>query len=143
MPWWVWVLVGFFLLALELLSSGIHLGFFGAGAMIVALLVAMGVGGPLWVQLLSFSVISIVLLALFRQPILRKLRESGAGREVDAVVGQIAHAQGDIAAGSFGRAELRGTSWSAKNVGGAPLAAGQRCLVEKVDGLTLWVRAES
>lgn len=142
MAWWIWVLIGFFLLALELLTAGIHLGFFGAGAIAVGILVAAGFGGPAWVQLLLFSVLSILLLVLFRQPILRRLRESGTDRQVDALGGQIAHATSEIAPGTFGKAELRGASWSARNVGTVPVVAGQRCLVVKVDGLTLHIQAD-
>jgi membrane protein implicated in regulation of membrane protease activity len=41
-----------------------------------------------------------------------------------------------------GTAELRGTSWTARNIGPAPLANGQRCKVQRVDGLMLYVKAE-
>lgn len=142
MAWWIWVLIGFFLLALELTTAGLHLGFFGAGAIIVGLIVAAGYGGPTWVQLLLFSIVSLVLLLLFRQPMLRRLREAGTDREVDALGGQIAHAITEIAPGAFGKAELRGSSWNARNTGSTALVAGQRCRVAKVDGLTLHVIAD-
>ena len=45
-------------------------------------------------------------------------------------------------AGGIGRAELRGTTWSARGVDGAALARGTRCRVDHIDGLTLWLRAE-
>ena len=38
--------------------------------------------------------------------------------------------------------DLRGTAWDARNDGDTDLAAGARCLVKGVDGLTLLVRAE-
>ena len=41
-----------------------------------------------------------------------------------------------------GRAELRGTTWSARNVDVAALAAGQRCRVVAVQGLMLDLRSE-
>ena len=46
---------------------------------------------------------------------------------------------GDIAPGAEGRAELRGTSWTIENVGDGPLTAGQKCTVDRVDGLKLYV----
>ena len=42
----------------------------------------------------------------------------------------------------FGKAELRGTIWTVKNVGDQPLRAGQRGRVDGKDGLTLFVRPE-
>jgi membrane protein implicated in regulation of membrane protease activity len=48
----------------------------------------------------------------------------------------------DIPAGGIGRAELRGTTWTARGADGIPLSRGTRCRVDRVDGLTLWLRAE-
>jgi inner membrane protein len=48
----------------------------------------------------------------------------------------------DIAANAIGKAELRGTSWTARNVGEKPLARGERCTVERIEGLTIFIRAE-
>jgi len=63
MTWWIWMLSGLALLALEiLLPGGIIFLFFGASAMIVGALVALGLGGPLWMQALVFSALSVVSL---------------------------------------------------------------------------------
>ena len=48
----------------------------------------------------------------------------------------------DLPPGGVGKAELRGTSWTARNEGERPLATGERARVTRVDGLTLWLRAE-
>jgi len=47
-----------------------------------------------------------------------------------------------VAPGGVGKAEMRGTPWTARTNGGAALSPGQRCRVERVEGLTLWLRAE-
>ncbi len=60
--------------------------------------------------------------------------------EVDSIADEPAVALGDIAPGAEGRAELRGTSWAAKNIGDGPLTEGQKCTVDRVDGLKLYVR---
>jgi inner membrane protein len=44
---------------------------------------------------------------------------------------------------SVGKAEMRGTAWNTRNIGDQPLARGQRCRVERVEGLMIFVRAES
>lgn len=141
MLWWLWLLLGFFLLLVELLTpGGLYLLFFGVAAIVVGLLTGMEVGGPAWMQWLLFSILSIVALALFRKPLLRKLRPASTQTDVDNLVGETALVLEDMAANAFGKAELRGTSWNARNIGGSSLARGQRCKVEKVDGLLLWVR---
>jgi inner membrane protein len=47
----------------------------------------------------------------------------------------------DIAADGLGRAELRGTTWTVRNVGTTPLRRGERSRVTHIVGLTLWVHA--
>ncbi len=82
-------------------------------------------------------------LLLFRGPLLARMQSSQRpGGEVDSLLGEIVILVDDLPPGEIGKAELRGTSWSARNAGEQPLRHGQRCKVERVQGLTLWVRAE-
>ena len=142
MLWWVWILLGFLLLLAELLTpGGLYLLFFGVAAILVGLLAGLSLIGPPWMQWLMFSVFSVVALSLFRRPLLKRLRPAALAQEVDSLVGETAIALEDMAADAVGKAELRGAAWSARNVGGNPLTRGQRCTVERVDGLMLCVRA--
>jgi membrane protein implicated in regulation of membrane protease activity len=143
MTWWIWILLGFALLAAEMLTpGGFYLLFFGCGALAVGLLTALGWTGPLWFQGVLFAVLSVVCVLLFRKPLVQKMKSPEDGKEVDSLVGQIAYAVDRIQTNAFGKAELRGSTWSARNVGDEAVHAKQRCRVEKVDGLTLWVRGE-
>jgi membrane protein implicated in regulation of membrane protease activity len=63
MDWWIWVLVGFACLVAEVvIPGGVVLLFFGAAALVLGAIVAAGLGGPLWFQLLEFSYLSVVSL---------------------------------------------------------------------------------
>lgn len=140
MSWWIWVLIGFFLLAGELTAATLHIGFFSVGAFTVALLVAFGVEMPLWGQLLVFTGVSVFAFFFLRPLVMRKLKLDKK-IVVDSLVGEQALVLEDIAAGGAGRAEMRGTTWSARNVGETGLIRGQRCTVASVEGLVLHVRA--
>lgn len=140
MAWWIWILIGFFFLALEFVSTTMHSAFFAAGAFLVALLVALQAGGPLWVQILVFTLFSLATLLLIRPIVVRKLKLSKTV-VVDTMIGEQAVALEDIAAAGVGKAEMRGSTWSARNVGETTLARGQRCKVENIEGLELRVRA--
>jgi membrane protein implicated in regulation of membrane protease activity len=143
MPWWTWVLLGLFLLILEVQTfSGFYVMFFGMGALLVGALVAAGSGGSPSLQWLLFSVLSLAALILLRRPIVQRLAPNRAAGEVDSLMRETAVASEDIASGAVGKVELRGSSWSARNVGPSPLAKSQRCRVERVEGLMLSVRAE-
>lgn len=142
MAWWAWVVAGFVLLALEMASpGGFHIFFFGCAALVVGLLAALGWAEPLWLQGVLFAGLSVAAVVFFRPLLARQLR-SAPGDTVDDLVGERARACEEIAADGFGRVELRGTKWNAKNVGETAIAADQACPVERVDGLTLWIRAE-
>jgi membrane protein implicated in regulation of membrane protease activity len=142
MPWWLWMLFGLTLLLLEVQTfNSFYLLFFGTGALLVGLLDAVGLVEADWLQWLLFSVLSIVTLALFRRPIMMRLATAGTHR-VDNLVGETAIATEDIPSGAVGKAEMRGTVWSARNDGPTPLPKDTRCRVERVDGLMLWLRAE-
>jgi membrane protein implicated in regulation of membrane protease activity len=140
MAWWLWVLAGIALLVVEMLTpGGLFALFFGVGALVTGALAAAG-AGPI-AQWLAFSALSLLLLVTLR----RTLQEKLAGRPgvaIDALVGEEVVLLADLPAGGVGTAELRGVPWSTRVASGIPLPAGQRCRVERVDGLTLWVRAE-
>ena len=142
MTWWIWMLIGFAFLAVEMLiPGGIIMLFFGVSAMIVGVLVALGIGGPLWLQALLFSVMSIVSLLTLRGPILRRMHKAnGSEAGVDSLIGEQAVLIDEIEVGGEGKAELRGTAWTARNVGDVPLSVGQTCTVKHVDGLKLYIR---
>lgn len=143
MTWWMWALGGLVLLGIEIATpGGFFVVFFGLAALAVALLALLGIAGPDWMQWLLFSVGSVGSLLLFREKLLQRSRGALAGGEPDALVGEIAVLLEDLAPGSVGRAELRGSAWSARHDGATPLARGQRCRVVRVEGLMLWVRAE-
>jgi len=95
------------------------------------------------VEWLLFSAISIVSLLLFRKPLLEWMKRREPPRAaVDSLIGETAVLTEDLPAGGVGKAELRGTSWNVRAREGTGLPRGQRTKVERVDGLTLWVRVE-
>ena len=143
MEWWIWVVAGFLLLALELASpGGFYVFFFGCGALAVGLLAALGWAEPLALQGVLFGGLSVAALVFFRPLIVRRLHAGGGDAPVDDIAGARARARGAIAADGFGKVELRGTTWNARNIGETPIRPDQTCLVEWVEGLTVWVRAE-
>ena len=143
LSWWLWLLLGFVLLVLELMTpGGFFIFFFGVGAIAVGLLTVLGLTGPAALQWLLFVAISITTFAIFRKPLQQRLGKR-PDHEVDALIGEVAITLGDIGVQQIGKAELRGTAWSARNVGSTMLRAGERCRVERVEGLMLWIRGSA
>jgi membrane protein implicated in regulation of membrane protease activity len=122
--------------------GGLFALFFGVGALLTAPLAALGFSET--VQWLAFSVLSLAGLVTLRRTLLRHLgqRPAPSAEIANELVGEQAVLLTDLEAGGEGKAELRGTPWTVRAASGIPLRQGQRCLVERVEGLTLWVRAE-
>jgi membrane protein implicated in regulation of membrane protease activity len=142
MSWWIWVLGGLVLLLAEILTpGGFFVVFFGIGAILVGAAKAVGWAGPAWAEWLVFTILSVATLGVFRQPLMRRfnLKE---GKPVDRMEGETAIVTEDIAPGGVGKADLRGAAWNARSSAGAPLQKGQRCRVDRIEGLTLWLRPE-
>jgi membrane protein implicated in regulation of membrane protease activity len=140
MVWWIWVLVGFALLAAEFATTTLHIGFFAVGAFVVAILVGAGLNISLWAQILIFTLVTLFAFFFLRPVLMKKLRLNEK-KIVDSLVGEKAIALQDIAVGENGKAEMRGTTWSARNIGETGLVEGQRCVVAAVEGLVIHVRA--
>lgn len=144
MVWWYWLFMGLILAGAEMMApGGFYLLFFGIAALVVGALAGTGVVQTDWLQWLLFSGLAILSLLLFRGPLLRMMKEHERhAQPVDTMVGETAVLLDDLPPGQTGKAELRGTTWSARNVGTSPLAKGQRVTVTKVDGLTLWLKPQ-
>ena len=143
MAWWIWIVAGFVLLALEMASpGGFYLFFFAAGALVVGVLAGPGWAGPAWLQGVLFAALSCLSLLVFRPFLIKRMRADLPATDIDSMVGERAVARAEIPARGLGKAELRGTTWNARNVGDAGIGVDQSCRVEKVEGLELWVRAD-
>jgi hypothetical protein len=143
MQWWHWLAVGLILVALELAASGgFYVIFFGIAAIAIGSLYLFGMAGPLWLQFLLFSILSVGSLLLFRNPVIRMLKLDGGSEDVDSLVGETAVPLEEIAPDAVGRAELRGTVWSARNTSASALKPGERCRVVRVDRLMIFLEPE-
>lgn len=144
MTWWLWLLLGLALLASEAFTPGtFFVFFFGLSAIAVGFVVWLGPHLPDWLQWCLFGLFSVLSVTFLRGPLLQRImpvrREDLA---VDSLLGEVAVPLQDMAPGAVGKAELRGTAWTAKNVDARPLARGERSIVAQVDGLVLSLRGQ-
>ena len=141
MAWWLWIVLGAALLAAELflIDAQFYLVFLGAASITVGFADVAGLGGPYWAEWLAFGALSLALLVAFRRRLLARTRPGGAGFG-EALLGETGVAREALAPGARGRVELRGTAWTAHNVGSEPIPDGGRLRVERAEGLVLEVR---
>jgi inner membrane protein len=144
LTWWMWMILGLVLLACEVITSGTFFFIFlGISGLLTGIAAYLLPDMPGWTPWLLFSVFSAISFAFFRKPLMEKFKHSGKhGAKVDALTAETAVALEDIAPGAMGKVELRGTSWSARNVGDQSVKRSERLKVDRVDGLTLCIRGE-
>ncbi|ULA69186.1 MAG: Putative activity regulator of membrane protease YbbK [Nitrospira sp.] len=144
MSWWLWAFLGIFLLGGEMVTpGGFYMLFFGIGALLVGALVGLDVIQSAWMSWLLFSGFAIGSLLLLRPPLRRLMAtDRGGVSPVDTMGGETAIVLEDIPPDGRGKAECRGSTWNAHNLGTRPLTKGQRSLVDHVDGITLWIKPE-
>jgi membrane protein implicated in regulation of membrane protease activity len=141
--WTTWAVLAVVLALLEMAGPGFFVIFFAAGAALAAVLAFLLPDLAPWVQVLAFVVASVASMLLFRRRLVALFGTGKAGTaHMDNLVSEVALPLEDLAPGATGKAELRGTVWKAHNAGDALLAKGQRCSVSKVEGLTIWLKAE-
>ena len=142
MIWWYWIVLGLLLAAVELATpGGFFVLFFAIAALLIGLLELIGIFEADALQWFLLPVMALGLLAVFRRPLLARMRRNDPDM-VDSLVGEVAFAVDLILPGQHGRAELRGSSWSARNIDSMPLTPGQRSRVVAVRGLELDLRSE-
>lgn len=143
MPWWGWIIAGAVLLAAELLAieAQFYLVLLGVAALLTGLGVAAGLPGQPYAEWALFTVLAMVLMFGVRRQLYGRLVGSPPPM-YESVVGEVATVSETIEPGALGRARLRGTEWTARNVGRSVLTEGQRARIKRVENLVVDLQAE-
>lgn len=134
----VWLALMVVFLLLEAGTVSMVSIWFAVGAL--AAMVASLFSAPLWLQIVLFVVVSAALLLALR-PLARKYFTPRLTKtNVDAVVGQEGLVLERIDnTEATGRVKLGAVEWSARSTSGAPLEAGTRIKVDRVEGVKVFV----
>ena len=141
MTWWAWLIFGLALMGVEMfaIDAAFYLIFIGLAAVCMGLVGLVGITLPMWGQWLAFAVLALVLMVLLRQKLYIKLRGGLPGFDATSV-GKLVTIPEDLPAGGETRVRLRGTEWTALNVGDDVIEKGSSVPVISTDGLTLKVK---
>ncbi len=138
--WVTWVGIAVILAVVELMSLDLVLLMFAIGALGGA--VAAGLGGPVWLTLLVFAVVSTAMLFLVRPPLVERLH---AGPTLQTghqnLVGLKALVIEPVDSRS-GRVKLASEVWSARTEGEESFDTGTEVNVIRIDGATAVVTAK-
>jgi membrane protein implicated in regulation of membrane protease activity len=148
LTWILWTILGVLLIIAEIFTPGFVLLWFGVGALAAGLAAVFGFGLPL--QFLVFIAVSVILTALSRTIFVNYFSkpddDSPAHRfGADSMPGQV----GTVVTSSRGALQegavkVFGSVWTAYPAEGEdPLEAGERVVVERLQGASIYVRRVS
>ena len=133
---WLGLFVAFLLI--EASTVALMSIWFAAGSLI-ALLVAL-LGGPIWLQITLFFLVSAGLLACLRPMVRRFVKPGLTATNVDSVIGTRGYVLSDVDnKNASGRVKLGGMEWTARSTSGAVIPKGTLVQVDKVEGVKAFV----
>ncbi len=143
MTWWAWMVLGAVILGAELfaIDAQFYLVFLGISAALVGAASLAGIDMAESTQWLAFALLSLAFFFTFRRALYGRIRGGAPGFQ-ETITGDTVNVSGDLATGAEGRAELRGSEWTIRNVGADTIVAGTRAKVVKIDGVILHVEAD-
>lgn len=137
---WLALVVGFVLIEASTVTM-VSL-WFAVGSL--AALVVCLMHGAVWLQILVFILVSAVLLLLLRPLVRRYVTPKLTATNADAVIGSdgfVSVAIDNVTAA--GQVKLGGMYWTARSTSGAPIAEGTRVVVDRIEGVKVYVSPET
>lgn len=134
--WVLWLTLAVVFAVVEVMVLDLVFLMLAAGA--AAGLATALAGGPMWLQIVLFSGVSLLMLAAVRPTALKHLKKGPKDQltNVDLLPGRTVMVLEDTGS-TAGLARLDGETWTARSATGEVIPAGREAEVEEVDGATL------
>ena len=134
----IWIAAMVIFGVVEAITVGLASIWFVVGS--VAGLIAAICGGPIWLQLALFFVVSIVCLAATRPLVKKLLRKDVTATNADRVLGQTARVTESIDnAVPTGAVYVGGMTWTARSESGQPIPRNAQVKIVRMEGVRLFV----
>jgi membrane protein implicated in regulation of membrane protease activity len=140
--WWVFVTVGVLLMAMEVITPGFIIMWFGLATIVAAIPVYLG--APTSVVLITFAVTLLILTVFVRRIFTNRLTDKGGSlTNASSLIGQQAVVVETIdPVKATGKVRVRKEVWSAGTKGAETIAVDQIVIVKALDGVKLLVAKE-
>ena len=111
---------------------------FAAGSL-VATIVSL-LGGPVWLQVTLFLVVSVTMLALLLPFVRKFVKPNLTKTNVDAIVGSTGYVTANIDnVSATGQVKLGAMEWTARSTSGENIPAGTLVKVDRIEGVKAFV----
>ena len=135
----IWLAVLVVCVGIEIATMGLTTIWFAGGALVSAILAALN--APLWLQIVAFSVVSLILLYLTRPVAVKYFNKDRVKTNVESLIGRQAIVISEIDnLQGIGQVTVGGQEWSARSVkDDVQLPVGSVVVVRSVSGVKLIV----
>ena len=143
--WIFWIILGAILVIAEIFTTGFVLLWFGIGALAAGLAGLVGIHS-ITLQFLIFAVVSIALTAASRTIFVNYFSREKSGGDLKSGFEGLPGKMGTVVSSSRGAlhegaVRVFGATWTAYPADGEePLEAGDRVVVERIQGASIYVR---
>ena len=135
---WIWLAIAIASAILEFVSMQMVSVWFTVGSIVAIILSLCGVAW--WIQLLTFGIVSLVLLLALRKLCLKYLlKNDNTTTNVDGMVGTTQKLIEPIIDDKAGAVKISGVVWTAVTADNTSIANGETVVVERVEGNKLIV----
>ena len=135
---WCWLAVTILCIIIEGFSQSLTTIWFAIGAFVLVCLSFLPI--PLVWQFLIFILISLALLLFTRPFVEKKLNLKKTPTNVDSLLGKNAIVVNEISRLQKGRILVNGIEWAASSVDDSELEKGSECIIERIEGVTAFVK---
>lgn len=135
----IWGAAGLLLIAADVAFGTFFVMFLGAGALLTATLLWMGVPMNSTAQWLTFSAVSTLGVLLLRKKLMQWFGPSTEER-FEEHKGQTVMVIEDVAPGKTGKIKYRGTEWQSATLEDDTIQAGENALITHLDGIVVYIR---
>ena len=135
---WFWFGVAVVCAVIEGMTLGLTTVWFSLSAVLMIFISMLH--PPFYVQCVLFALVALLLLFFTRPIALKFLHTKRENTNADSLIGKKALVLQAITEWEKGQVKINGAVWTAASVDGAAIPAGNECIIEKIEGVTLIVK---
>ena len=135
---WFWFGVAVVCAVIEGMTLGLTTVWFSLSAVLMIFISMLH--PPFYVQCVLFALVALLLLFFTRPIALKFLHTKRENTNADSLIGKKALVLQTITEWEKGQVKINGAVWTAASVDGAAIPAGDECIIEKIEGVTLIVK---
>ena len=135
---WFWFGVAVVCVVVEGMTLGLTTVWFALSAVLMIFISMLH--PPFYVQCVLFALVALLLLFFTRPIALKFLHAKREKTNADSLIGKKALVLQTITEWEKGQVKINGAVWTAASVDGTALPAGEECIIERIEGVTLIVK---